>query len=365
MGLYEWAKEALANRLSDQQITTFRNFYYKLRRIYNLDGAKTLRHMNEIIVERPIKIAVETYSLCNSLCVFCGRRKLRASRKLMSLELFERICSEYASMGGGFLGFSPLLADPLLDPLLLDRIRLLRKCFSNIYPHIFTNAIALTKLSDDQLIEVLTACDHIDISIGGLNRVDYRTMFGVDRFDQVSDSLNRLAKINENLACPCKLALHIRTHRRREVVNSPVLRKFMDLGYKCSDIVDNFSDWGGLVTEKDLPEGARLKRTDNSKRNVPCIVPMIGMMIMPDGLVLGCGCMDAKEETSMGYLHESSLRSIWKGNAYSNLRSSFAKGKLYPVCMTCTFYSNSEYLLSHPGLKNFDPSKNFWGIVSA
>ena len=361
--MFEPVKNFLINRLSDQQITILRNLR-KLTRIYNLDGAKALRQMKEIIAERPIKIAVETYSLCNSQCVFCARRKLQPSRQLMSLDLFDKICSEYAAMGGGFLGFSPLLADPLLDPLLLERISLIRNCFPNIYPHLFTNGIALTQFSDDQLIEMLSLLDHIDISIGGLNRVDYRTMFGVDQFDKVNNSLHRLAKINERLSHRCRLALHIRTHRKREVVDSPELHKFLEIGYICNDIADEFSNWGGLVTEDDLPEGARLRRTDNSKCNISCAIPMIGMMIMPDGLVLGCGCMDAKEETSMGYLHESNLQAIWKGNAYNNLRSSFMRGKLYHVCVTCTYYVNSEDLLSHPGLKKFDPSKNFWKIVS-
>jgi radical SAM protein with 4Fe4S-binding SPASM domain len=353
MKFYNLAKEFLINRLGDQQIAIRRRLRRKLRRIRNLDdSAKILRHMHRIIAQRPVQIATETYSLCNS----------QVSRQLMSLELFEKICSEYAELGGGFLGFSPLLAEPLLDPLLLERIRMIRKHFPNIYPHMFTNGIALTEFSGDELIEMLTTLKIINVSIGGLNRVDYRIMFGVDRFNKVSESLNRLSKINQELESRCKLGLHIRTHRREAVINSPELGKFEKLGYKCY-IAAGFSDWGGLVTEKDLPEGAKLIRKDNSKCITPCLIPMTNMMFMPDGRVLGCGCMDGKEETYVGHLGESSLQDIWKGNAYNNLRSSFRKGKLYPLCKTCSYYNNYEEVLSRPGLKNFEPSQCFYECI--
>jgi hypothetical protein len=363
MKIYDWVKESLRSRLSYHQLENFRNFRSKLQHKCNIGGNKVLRHMNEIIAQRPIKIGVETYSLCNARCVFCARRKLRASRQLMSMPLFGRICAEYAAMGGGFLGFAPLLADPLLDPLLLERIRLMRKSFPTIHPHMITNGIALKNFSDDELAEMLSIFDHIDISIGGLTREDYKTMYGVDKFDQVKESLYRLIKVRETISSSCPLELHIRTHRRNEVVNSLELSNLRKLGYVCNDIIDSFADWGAVVNEKDLPEGTRLKKKDNSKCNISCAFPMIYMQIMPDGLVLGCACMDAKMQTPMGHLEESNLQSIWQGRAFSNLRSSFQRGELYPPCMTCAYYSNSEILLSRPGLKNFEPSKDFWQCI--
>ena len=78
--------------------------------------------MKQIVKERPVKLGIETYSVCNSKCVFCARRHIPTDKKLMSIELFGRVIEDYDSLGGGYLGFSLLLSDPLLDPLLLDRL---------------------------------------------------------------------------------------------------------------------------------------------------------------------------------------------------------------------------------------------------
>ena len=147
------------------------------------------------------------------------------------------------------------------------------------------------------------------------------------------------------------------------MVNSPELKELINLGYQCNDILDYFSDWGGLVTAEDLPEGTNLIKQDNRKCKVPCLIPMTYMTIMPDGRVLGCGCMDGKEDTYVGNLNKSGLQEIWKGKEFTELRNSFKEGRLYPLCHTCSFYREYEDFFCRPGLKDFDPSKNFWECI--
>lgn len=347
--------------LNAQQLSALSNIFFALERMaYRYKGREILKHMLSIIAVRPLMVNLETYSVCNARCVFCARRKLPQTRKLMSLDLFKRICSEYGAMGGGYLGFSPLLADPLLDPLLLERLDIIGKSFSIISLHLFTNGIALQNFSDDQLIEILVRLKCINISLGGLTKDEYKIMMGVDQFETVWQSLERLSRINQKLGCVCKLALHIRTHRRREAINSSALAKLRELDYDCSDIMDSFSSWDGLITENDLPEGAILKKRNNVRCKATCLIPMSYMMIMPDGRVLACGCIDAKESTHIGHLDDSTLMEIWQGSEIKAFRSSFINGTLYSVCKSCGYYRNYEVLFSRPGFKNFDPSRNLW-----
>ncbi len=350
--------------LSVQQISALSDIYFALERmVYCHKGANILEHMRNIIALRPIMLNLETYSVCNAKCVFCARRKLPQTKKLMSIDLFKRICSEYSSMGGGYLGFSPLLADPLLDPFLLERIGIIKNDFPEIFSHLFTNGIALQKFSDDQLIEMLSELKYVNISLGGLTRDSYKIMMGVDQFEAVWESLGRLSRINRKLGRACKLVLHIRTYRIREAMNSPALAKLRELGYDCNDIMNAFSSWDGLITQDDLPEGATLIKRNNTGCKIPCLIPMSYMMIMPDGWVLACGCIDAKESTRIGHLDNSTLMEIWQGPEIKALRSSFINGNLYPVCKPCGYYRNYEAVFSRAGFKNFDPSRNLWECV--
>lgn len=86
-------------------------------------------------------------------------------------------------------------------------------------------------------------------------------------------------------------------------------------------------------------------------------------MIMPDGRVLGCGCMDGKQEMYCGHIEQSTIQEIWCGDGFMSLRNSFRIGNLYTLCKTCSYYSDYEEVCSRPGLKNFNPLKNFWKCV--
>lgn len=364
MNYLEQVKRFAKRTLNPQQISALSDIFSVFERIvYRYKGRDILEHMRSIIALRPIMLNLETYSVCNAKCVFCARRKLPQTKELMPLDLFKRICSEYKAMGGGYLGFSPLLADPLLDPFLLERIGIIRESFPTISAHLFTNGIALQKFSDDQLIEILTGLKYINISLGGLTKDSYKIMMGVDQFESVWESLGRLSRIKQKLGRACKLTLHIRTHRIREAMKSPALVKLRELGYDCDDIMNAFSSWDGLIKQEDLPEGATLIKRNNARCKIPCLIPMSYMTIMPDGRTLACGCIDAKESTRIGHLDSSTLMEIWQGSELKALRCSFTNGNLYPVCKHCGYYRNYKVIFSRAGFKNFDPSRNLWECV--
>lgn len=193
--------------------------------------------MEGLARERPVSIALQAFDACNASCVFCARRKIAPTKEVMPLELFGKLCADYSAIGGGHLGFSPLVADPLIDPLFLSRLDILER-FETITPNIFTNGIALSDYTDEELIRVLNAVHHIDISIGGLDREAYKTMYRVDKFDTVWAQLKRLSVLNRGRKT---LKLHIRTNRKDSVLNSGRLKEIQKSGYQCADIIDTFS----------------------------------------------------------------------------------------------------------------------------
>jgi len=318
-----------------------------------------LKHMQSIIAQRPVTIAVQTYDACNSACVFCARTKIKPTKKLMSLDLFEKVCKDYSEIGGGHMGFSPLMADPLIDPLFIERIQILKK-YLNITPNVFTNGIALVKFSDDEILKLLDSVHHIDISIGGFGKSAYKTMYGVDKFDIVWSQLKRLSKLNSGKKI---LKLHVRTNSLNVTSKSTVLEEARKLGYVCTDITNTFSSWNGLITEKDLPDGAKIAQVDNSGKKIECFSPMYNFMIMQEGKAIACGCMDAMEHFEIGDVNKQSIIEIWTSPEMQSIRDSFRKGDMPKICRTCTYYTPYESYYSNKGLVDFNPSEDFWSSM--
>lgn len=326
-----------------------------------LEDNKSLMHMKSIIQLRPVCIAVQAYDNCNARCVFCARRKITPSNSLMSIELFGKLCEDYSEIGGGHLGFSPLIADPLIDPLILRRFELLHRSYPNITPNIFTNGIALSQFTDDQIKIILVATNHVDISVGGFNRKDYYDMFGVDKFDEVWSSLLRIYKISKELSRSLNINVHVRTSNRSKIMNSKERQKLLEMGFNCSDIVSDFSNWGGMISDGDLPVGAKIHKRDNSNCGSQCFSPMYNMMIMSDGKVMACGCMDANKEMEVGDINEMSIVEIWLGDKMKKIRESFESPiTMFSLCKSCAYYTSYKTYYTNPGLIEYDPKDDFW-----
>lgn len=332
----------------------------KIKKILNKrKETEALRHMQGIIKRRPVAIAIQAYDACNASCVFCARRKIAPTKEVMPIELFGKVCADYSAIGGGHIGFSPLIADPLIDPLFLSRLDILER-FRDITPNIFTNGIALANYSDKELVRILNAVHHMDISIGGVDRETYRTMYRVDKFDTVFEQLKRLAGLNQERKI---LKLHIRTNSKVFTLQSERLAELKDSGYLCTDIIDSFSNWSGLVKEEELPEGAKILGNNILPKTVPCFSPMYNMMILQSGKVLACGCMDAMEKLEIGDIKSESILEIWNSDKMQALRNSFISGTIPVLCQGCSYYVPYENYYRNPGLVHYEPQKDFWASL--
>ncbi len=318
-----------------------------------------LAHMEAIAAERPLRVSLETITVCNAKCVFCAYRKTKRKKSVMTMDLFERICADFASLGGGFMGFSPLLSDPLVDPRIFDRIRHARDRHPGIKLNLFTNGILLERLSDDHLTLLVDALDHMDISLGGVTREDYQAMFGVDRFDRLWRGLERLSEVKNRRGRGARLKLHFRTHRKEAVAASEGYRALIHMGFEVAEMLDRFANWTGIVTAADIPAGAELMETDNSAKRKPCLPPFTYLNILADGRALGCMCMDWQEQSVIGNVNDSSLAEVWTGEAARRFRFSFPEAAIHPLCRHCSYYSAHDKTLANPGLEGFDPTDDF------
>ncbi|MGB0681883.1 MAG: radical SAM/SPASM domain-containing protein [Magnetovibrionaceae bacterium] len=344
--------------------------FHKLRRQFDqLTGetysADALAHMERIIEDRPLRLALETTTLCNARCVFCAYRKAERPKTIMPLALFERIADQYAAIGGGFLGFSPLMSDPLVDPLILDRLAYLKANHPTIKVNMFTNGIRLEKLAKEDILGLVRDLDHLDVSLGGIDRENYKVMFGVDKFDSVMRGLQLLADAKASLpeGSGARLRLHFRTHVKDQVLVHPTFLGLKQQGFEVAEVLDRFSNWTGKVTADDIPEGASFQETDNTNKRKACLPPKTYLSVLADGRVLGCMCMDWREASVIGDISKQGMVDIWKSDEARAFRDSFERAEVHEICKGCSYYKAYDEVLAHPGLKDFDPSQDFWAKV--
>lgn len=323
-----------------------------------------LRHMEGIIAGRPLDVSLETITVCNARCVFCAYRRTKRETEVMTMELYKKILDEYAGLGGGPLGLAPLMADPLLDPLLFDRIRMANS-YNKFRLHVFTNGIRFAKFTDGELREFIVAMDTLDVSLGGLDPEDYEKMFGVDKFDEVWQSLERIARLVKEGGLRARIQLHFRTFDKARVEGHARYAQLRSMGFNHIFIMTQFNNWGGVVAQKDLPEGARILPAYNYPPLSPCLIPATEMTILPNGDVVACGCYDGAIKHIMGNVAGETVSAVWRGEAYASFRSHFNGRDLHALCKNCGFYEPYGQLLSQPGLAGFDPSGEiFWRKIS-
>src|SRR5947199_10131101 len=80
----------------------------------------------DAMARRPFELHLELTNLCNANCVFCPYQFQQREVQFMSDEVFEKAVGDYAAMGGGSVGLTPVVGDALIDPKFIDRVRYLR-----------------------------------------------------------------------------------------------------------------------------------------------------------------------------------------------------------------------------------------------
>lgn len=108
----------------------------------------------------------------------------------MDFELYKKAASDYADCGGSNIGLAVTVGEPLLDPLLLERIAYGKSKGLQGFGF-FTNGINLHKI--DQRALLSSGVGAMNISISGFDRESYRQAYGVDAYAPVMENVCALA----------------------------------------------------------------------------------------------------------------------------------------------------------------------------
>jgi len=322
-----------------------------LRKIlYELDSIRALFlypfYKQKIIpsLEKKIRtLTLETTNICNANCVFCAYQYQERPKGIMSMDLFKKVIDEYESCGGGNIGLTPTVGDPLVDTHIVERIQYARSKKHIQTIGMYTNMISLRKVGVEALIK--SGLSDLIVSMSGFDSDMYKRVYRSDAYNQVVENIKVFMGVNKSLGNPVNFKIAMRVDRPlHEVFSSPTLQEVMkEIGRSNIDVKFAYDNWGGLISKKDMSGNMKIRssRSFRKPRISPCTELYSGLTVYWDGTVGACGCRDVNaSKLVIGNANEEELMSIWRGEPLKRLRNEFLTPAIKDICNTCSHYNN-------------------------
>ena len=287
-------------------------------------------------------LRIETCNICNANCIFCAYQYQKRKKKIMPETMFNKIIDDYNSMGGGNLGITPVVGDPLIDPLIISRIHYARQ-FPNIKTiSTFTNCINLHEVGIKDLLT--SGLNSISVSTSGFDLELHDKIYRSKKAERMKRNLIDLLTINRELGSPCEIKIGLRTCQSlKEVMSDKEFREIV----KLSDEVDinyYFEDWSGAIRSSDLLKGMKIRplRLLILRRKAPCWMLYGELAVLSDGTVAMCGCheLEGDSDLVLGNIMDSSLADLYRSGKAKMIRQNWLNGSKIPdICRSCLNYN--------------------------
>ncbi len=273
----------------------------------------------------PLRLWIETASCCNLRCVMCPNKDVAASAKgLMRLDLFQKIIDQARHFALDVNLHHR--GEPLMNPALFDMIRYARAAGLKVRFH--TNGALLDEVKARRLLEAAPTL--VSFSFDGFTKESYERVRVGATFEKTRDNILRLVALRREMGLQKPYVVVERIRFRKETDGGDpaavqaLRRQFMEAG------VDEIIEKEEYVwAEPDAPE-------IGGKRSCSvCTFPWYAMVICADGTVTPCP-QDFHAVLKLGNAQETSLREIWNGPAYRQLRRQFATDiESLSLCRKC------------------------------
>ncbi|MCL7489479.1 MAG: SPASM domain-containing protein [Desulfobulbaceae bacterium] len=275
----------------------------------------------------PFVLLIENTNCCNARCVMCPRDTLTRKRGFMEFGLFEKIMNELAGARRKPVVHLHGFGEPLLDPLLPERIRLAKSCGIE-HTYIVTNGSLLFPETSRKIIDA--GLDRMKISFYGTDEESYNaTMRRLD-FKVALQNIKDFMRIRKELK---KRTPKLILQYLPQEANGARIKEFQSLwrslpdknGGDCLNIssLDNFG-------------GGRSYNIVGEKIVSVCFYPWTAMSVLWDGSAVTC-CMDYNGVQNVGDVNCQSIEEIWNGPVLSAIRRNFGKRDYsgFPTCRNC------------------------------
>lgn len=282
----------------------------------------------------PPELRIEVTNRCNALCVFCAYSQMRRQKKVMDWATFKKAVDEYLEMGGKHISLTPVVGDPLLDPLLKERLHYLASVKIPIHFYFYTNGLLLDEEMNEFLLKLGPAFE-LRISLGGLSQGEFKKIMGRSGFELVWKNIKHLIQLKKSLHKTAHLRIALRSSQITWVGSRwDYLRDQENQGYLSLERPRHFDTWGERIDPQRL-RVHDLPQLVPSRRKGPCVFLYTKPICLADGRVSACGCRDMEGDLLMGDLKTSSLKSIWLGENRAQFIKNQKNGNYDSICAGC------------------------------
>lgn len=308
-----------------------------------LRDANSLRPYRwQVLEERPPQILVcHVTEYCNASCSFCCYRFSKPQNR-MSNEVFCKAAQEYYDMGGRNIELNALTGEPLMDPLILEKIAFLRSLGSFDSSGFTTNGILLNK---DEVVESLinSGLSFIRVSTSGFDKATYERVMGVKRYDEFLSGLCKLMKRNAESGNKLLIEINVRG-LLDEVETEDFSNKVLPLmesskGRVKLEFLRLYTDWIGQVKAEDLPRNCGFQGSHIKTK--PCSLSF-NLGVLANGDLRLCHCQFGRkgrvDDLTLGNIMNDHMADMWFSEATKKVRRTTYGRNANETCRECRTY---------------------------
>jgi radical SAM protein with 4Fe4S-binding SPASM domain len=287
--------------------------------------ALDFRLRREVVASMPIRLWIESSSRCNLRCPMCLNKDTPASGKgHMDFGLFRKVIDEAKSFVNDV--YLHHRGEPLLNPRFFDMISYARS--AGIKTRFHTNG---TLLGEEECRKLLDARPNlVSFSVDGFQKEAYERVRVGGAFEATIENIFRLLRMKRERGQDLpyvvieKIVFGRPDPPEVQAEVERLRRRFLDEG--ASEVIEKQEY---VWTTESAPEPTEARHC------AVCTFPWYGAVICWDGTVTPCP-QDYAARMNMGNVKNSSLREVWNGPAYRDLRRRLANdvGSL-PLCRKC------------------------------
>jgi MoaA/NifB/PqqE/SkfB family radical SAM enzyme len=263
----------------------------------------------------PEKIYIEVTNFCDADCICCPHGRMRRPRGYMSWELFKKIIDECRFFYINTLKTIYLHKDgePLLDPLLFERIKYIKSYLPNARIQINSNANAL---GEDKALQLLNSrIDGIVFSVNGASKNTFEKITSGVNYDTIKHNLDIFFKIKKNIPNQTHVTMQMLISRD----NKHEIDEYQRLWLGKPDRI-YFKPMHNFLDMKTSIKTLKLNR----KQVKFCTDPFKIQVIYWNGNV-GLCCWDYDNFVQLGNVREDTLYNVYNNENFETVRRAMCK----------------------------------------
>ena len=275
----------------------------------------------------PRELMIEVTNRCNANCVMCPHEKMKRPRGHMAWDIFTKIVDDASRFEGRGLWITLHKdGEPLLDPLLFDRIARVRERLPRSWIQFNSNAQLLT---DDMAARLLQSPpDRVVFSVDGATRETYEDIRGGLNYDVVCRNIESFLDRRRAAGSPLKVTMQMVVNRENLPEVDAYRRRW---GGKVDLIV--LKPMHNFLVKGTSARGAGLETFQRAR----CLQPFSNMVIFWTG-DLGLCCWDYDNLVGLGNVRDAHLLDLYNGPKFMAVRRAMIRKNCSGVepCSACS-----------------------------